>query len=185
MKKFVKKLLLAGVLLGLCGGTALFANGLENKNAIGVFVLGSEQAVGGIQYERRFTDLISGKFGVMAFYNNDTYNSNPFNMNLTVETDFTLFENTWKDKISSRLFAYGMVGYLGFIDRSYNYNFEETRSEKQSEKMHNNAVASVGFGFDFVFFDHLSVPLQFGFMGTFPDDPQVGFCGGVAVRYSW
>jgi hypothetical protein len=176
----MKKLIIAAALVFTLA-TGLFANGLENKNAIGVYVIGSEQAVGGIQYERRFTDLISTKFGVFAFYNDDTY-SDPFNMNFTVETDFTLFENNWRDKICSRLFAYAMVGYIGFMERSWQY--AEPESTKV-EKMHNNAAASAGFGFDFIFFEHLSVPVQFGFMGTFPDDPQVGFCGGIGLRYSW
>ena len=177
----MKKLLIAAALVfALCGG--LFANGLENKNAIGMYVLGGDTSVGGIQYERRFSDLISTKFGVFAFYNNDTY-SDPFNANFTVETDFTLFENNWKDKICSRLFAYGMVGYVGQLERTWDY--EKAEGSQKTEKMHNNALASLGFGFDFIFFDHLSVPIQFGFMGTFPDDTQLGFCGGIGLRYAW
>ena len=162
--------------------TGLFANGLENKNAIGVYVIGAENSVGGIQYERRFSDLISTKIGVFAFYNDDTY-SDPFNANLTVETDFTLYENQWRDKIASRLFAYALAGYDARYERSYDYSKDDAGIK--TEKMHNNAIASLGFGFDFIFFDHLSVPVQFGFMGTFPDDPQVGFCGGIGLRYSW
>ena len=176
MKKFI---IAATLVLALAG--SLFAKGLENENAIGMYILGGEEAVGGIQYERRFSDFISAKVGVFAFYNDKTY-SDPFNANVTVETDFTLFESEWRDKISSRLFAYGMVGYTGSYERSYEYAEPENI---KTEKMHNNALASVGFGFDFIFFDHLSVPIQFGFMGTFPDDPQVGFCGGIALRYTW
>lgn len=176
----MKKLIIAATLVLALAGS-LFANGLDNNNAIGMYVIGGENAVGGIQYERRFSDLFSTKFGVFAFYNDSGY-SDPFNASFTVEGDFTLFENTWRDKISSRLFAYGMMGYTGTYERSYEYAEPES---KKIEKMHNNALASVGFGFDFIFFDHLSVPIQFGFMGTFPDDPQVGFCGGIALRYTW
>ena len=85
----MKKLILLTTLFVL--GTGLFANGLGNQNAIGVFVLGTdEQAVGGIQYERRFTDIVSTKLGVFAFYNEKSY-SDPFNMSVSLETDFTLF----------------------------------------------------------------------------------------------
>lgn len=181
----MKKLLVTLTVL-ITIATGLFANGLENQNAIGVFVLGTDdQTVGGIQYERRFSDLFSTKLGVFAFYNDKTY-SDPFSMNVTLESDFTLFENNWKDKIGSRLFAYGMVGYIGRMERSYEYvDGSSSYQSKQIEKMHNNMTASLGFGFDFIFFEHLSVPIQFGFMGTFPDDPQLGFCGGVGLRYSW
>ena len=178
----MKKLILTLTVL-LTLATGLFANGLENKNAIGVYVIGAEQSVGGIQYERRFSDLISTKIGVFAFYNNDTY-SDPFNANITVETDFTLFENQWRDKIASRLFAYAMLGYDARYERTYTYP-DGAEHPVKIEKFHNNAIASLGFGFDFIFFDHLSVPVQFGFMGTFPDDTQVGFCGGIGLRYSW
>ncbi len=176
----MKKLIIAATLVLALAGS-LFANGLDNQNAIGMYVLGGENSVGGIQYERRFSDFFSTKVGVFAFYN-DKSNSDPFNANVTVEGDFTLYENDWRDKISSRLFAYGMVGYVGVYERTWDYGEPES---KKIEKMHNNALASVGFGFDFIFFDHLSVPIQFGFMGTFPDDPQVGFCGGIALRYTW
>ena len=177
----MKKLIIAAALV-FALGSSLFANGLENNNAIGMYVLGGDTSVGGIQYERRFSDLISTKFGVFAFYNDDTY-SDPFNASFTVETDFTLFENNWKDKICSRLFAYAMAGYVGVYERTWNYDAPE--GSQKTEKMHNNALASLGFGFDFIFFDHLSVPIQFGFMGTFPDDTQVGFCGGIGLRYAW
>ena len=177
----MKKLIIAAALV-FALGSGLFANGLENSNAIGMYVIGGDTSVGGIQYERRFSDFFSTKVGVMAFYNNDTY-SDPFNANVTVETDFTLYENNWRDKICSRLFAYSMVGYTGKLERTWNYDAPEGSQKK--EKLHNNALASLGFGFDFIFFDHLSVPIQFGFMGTFPDDTQVGFCGGIGIRYAW
>ena len=178
----MKKIILSmTILLALAG--SLFANGLDNQNAIGMYILGGENAVGGIQYERRFSDLFSTKFGVFAFYNDKNQYSDPFNGSFTVEGDFTLFENTWKDKISSRLFAYGMIGYTGVYER--NRSYDDNDNPIVTEKMHNNAITSVGFGFDFIFFDHLSVPIQFGFMGTFPDDPKIEFCGGVALRYTW
>ena len=163
--------------------TGLFANGLENKNAIGMYILGSESAVGGIQYERRFTDLLSTKFGAYAVYHNDS-NYDPFNCSFTVETDFKLYETNWRDKVASRLFAYALAGYMGSIVYEYDYTNENPDSTKKKVTS-NDAVTSIGFGFDFIFFDHLSVPIQFGFMGTFPDNPNVAFCGGIALRYTW
>ena len=178
----MKKLIIMAAMLFTLAG-AVFANGLENKNAIGVYLLGAESAVGGIQYERRFTDLISTKFGVYAMY--DSYSTyQPFHCNFSVETDFKLYETNWRDKVASRLFAYALAGYMADSEYSYDYSVENPESTKKLKKS-NDAVASLGFGFDFIFFEHLSVPIQFGFMGTFPDDPQVGFCGGIGLRYSW
>ena len=73
------------------------------------------------------------------------------------------------------------AGYDARIARTYDYE----NDKKKTETFVSNAIASAGFGFDFIFFDHLSVPVQFGFMGTFPNEPKVGFCGGIGVRYSW
>lgn len=176
----MKKLFLSVSLCLFCFG-ALFAGGLENKNAIGVYVVGAERPICGIQYERRFNDFIGMKFGTFAFYNKDS-EENPFDLSFTLETDFTLFQSEWKDKIASRLFAFCMVGYETFYGREIVY---DNGPQVKSEKFHNNAMVNAGFGFDFIFFGHLSVPLQFGFMGYFPDDTSVGFSGGIALRYSW
>lgn len=182
MKHTLKRLVILGILASSI--SLLFANGLENKNAIGIYVIGAETPIGGIQYERHFTDFISEKFGVYAFYNNNNdYTSNPFEFNVTAETDFKLYETNWKDKVASRLFAFAMLGYDIKIERETHY--AEPEGSYSEEKVINNALAAVGFGFDFIFFDHLSVPVQFGFMGTFPDTPNIGFCGGIALRYSW
>lgn len=181
MKHTLKRLVILGILASSI--SLLFANGLENKNAIGIYVIGAENPIGGIQYERHFTDLISEKFGVYAFYNNNDYTSNPFEFNVTAETDFKLYETNWKDKVASRLFAFAMLGYDIKIERETHY--AEPEGSYSEKKVINNALAAVGFGFDFIFFDHLSVPVQFGFMGTFPDTPNIGFCGGIALRYSW
>ena len=89
MKKSFKKIIVMSVLMSAL--TALFANGLDNKNNIGMYFIGADDSIGGLQYERRFSDLISEKFGFYAFYNEDSYTTEPFNMNVTLETDFNLF----------------------------------------------------------------------------------------------
>ena len=81
MKKLLKRLLAAAVLI--CTAAVAFADALNNKNAIGIYVIGSERPVGGIQYERRFTDLFSTKFGTYALVRNqsDYYNDTPIDFN--------------------------------------------------------------------------------------------------------
>lgn len=175
----MKKVFITFTMLFMFAGLS-FASGLDNKNAIGAYVLGADPTIGGLQYEHRFTDLVSSKIGAFVFYNNDTY-SDPFNMNISLQTDFTLYENEWRDKIASRLFAYALAGYTANIERGYDY----VNDVQKKEEFHQNAIASIGFGFDFIFFEHLSVPVQFGFMGSFPNDTRIGFCGGVGIRYAW
>ena len=183
MKKSLKKILILSVLISTF--TSLFSNGLDNKNNIGMYFIGADSSIGGLQYERRFSDLISEKFGLYTFYNEDSYSTEPFNMNVTFETDFNLFETSHEAKVGSRLFAYGLAGYEATIHREYHYNEGSSQTEKQEEEVLHNALLSIGFGFDFIFFNHLSVPIQFGFMAKFPNRPNIGFCGGTALRYSW
>ena len=185
MKKLLKRLLAAAVLI--CSVTLAFADALDNKNAIGIYVIGSERPVGGIQYERRFTDLFSTKFGTYALVRNqsDYYNDTPIDFNFVLEPDFKLFETSWNGKVCSRLFAFGLLGYE-FSEKSY-YHYDETIHTNIYDKTsyEHGLIVGAGFGFDFIFFGHLSVPIQFGFTGTIDKDPFVGFGGGIALRYSW
>ena len=181
MKKIILTLT---VLLTLTAG--LFANGLENKNAIGMYIIGSETPVGGIQYERRFTDIFSSKFGTYLSYSNVENSGTPIEFNFTVEPVFTLFETTWKDKVCSRLFAYGLAGYDYTMKNESHWDDITYKRVVDSTKHQHSLIAGAGFGFDFIFFGHLSVPIQFGFMGNLNDsDSNIGFCAGIAVRYSW
>ena len=185
MKKTIQTIIIAGILL--CMGSFAFADALDNKNAIGMYVIGSERPVGGIQYERRFTDLISTKFGTYALIRDKNYyNTTPVEFNFVVEPDFCLYQTSWNDKVSSRLFAFGMIGYDYQQNVSYHYDrtLDEQVADPKTDK--DSLIVGAGFGFDFIFFGHLSVPLQFGFTGTLePEDPFLGFGGGIAIRYSW
>ena len=186
MIKFIKKLAVIGTLFII--GASAFASGLDNQNAIGLYVIGAETSIGGLQYERRFTDVLSVKFGGFASYQNrDTYNSGEAQFNFVVEPDFTLYEADWGSKVGSRLFAFGLVGYD--YQRICLSRWDTTDPNKRlADEVKNqySLVGAAGFGFDFIFFGHLSVPIQFGFLGMLNTiDPNVGFCAGVGLRYSW
>ena len=187
MKLNLKKFALAAVIAAVCSCPSLFANGLDNKNAIGMYIIGAETPVGGIQYERRFTDIFSTKFGTYIYYSNsDNYIGTPVTFNFTVQPDFTLFETSWKEKVCSRLFAFGLVGYEYDLIRDSHWDDTLGKTVTENAKNRHSLIAGAGFGFDFIFFGHLSVPIQFGFMGTINDtDPNVGLGAGIAIRYSW
>ena len=186
MKLNIKKLAMAAIIAVTCSCPSLFASGLDNKNAVGMYIIGSETPIGGIQYERRFTDLFSTKFGTYVYYTKPDKSDTPIEFNFTVEPDFTLFETSWKDKVCSRLFAYGLAGYDYALINETHWDDHTYKWVVDSKKNRHSLIAGAGFGFDFTFFGHLSIPLQFGFMGTLNDtDPNIGFCAGIAVRYAW
>lgn len=184
MKKIIKIILAGLFVLGL--GSNIFASGLDNKNAIGMYIIGANDPIGGIQYERALSDVVSEKVGIFAFYNNDDY-SEPYRFSVSSETDFKLFETTWKEKVSSKLFAYGLFGYKCFGEREYIYPNKTAYDDPidVNDTFYQNIFAGLGFGFDFIFFDHLSVPIQFGFIGEFPYNLNIGFSAGVSIRYTW
>ena len=180
MNKRLRKILCILVLSGLSFGA--FAGGLDNKNGIGTYVFMADRPFGGLQYERRVGDSnsVGLKFGLFAYYDNDS-TTEPLNMSFTMEVDYSLFETTYKDKICSRLFLYALAGYQGGIDRKWDYVNEAPKEET----FYNNALTSLGVGFDFIFMDHLSVPLQLGMVGIFPYQTKIGFTVCLGVRYVW
>lgn len=182
MKKIGKIILAAALVFGFAA-TAVSAEEEYNKNAIGVYVLGAYNTVGGIQYERRFNDLISTKFDTYIYYTGRESADIPFEYNVNTEVDFTLYEDTIGKICTSRLFAYGLVGNSGYYICPSEYRDDGWVQLPGSWQQ--DLVVSVGFGFDFVFFKHLSIPCQFGFIGNFPYDASAGFCGGAGLRYSW
>ncbi len=186
MRFNLKKFAVAAVIAAVCSCPALFANGLDNRNAIGMYIIGAETPIGGIQYERRFTDLFATKFGTYIYYSSPNNTDTPIECNFTVEPNFTLFETAWKDKVCSRLFAFGLLGYDYAKKNETHWDDTVYKRVVDSTKNQHSFIAGAGFGFDFTFFGHLSVPIEFGFMGTLNDtEPNVGFCAGIAVRYSW
>ena len=162
-------------------------SGLAFKNAIGAYFLWNYKSpVGGIQYDRWFTDLFGTKFNFYIFY--DPSENSIWNhiMDYTVSTEFTLklYETAFNDEFASRLFAFCMIGHRGYIERSYvrddysnNYVFKELYTPI--------VLTSIGFGFDFIFAEHLSLPIQIGFMCSFPNDKYAALCIGTGIRYTF
>lgn len=161
-------------------------NGLENKNAIGAYFLGSQSPIGGIQYERRFNNVVSMKSNGYIFYNTqNSFFEHSLDYNINAEFDFRMYEYAWRESFASRLYAFVLVGHRGFVDNNSYYDENLYNYVYVPGDYHATAIGSIGFGFDLFFYDHLSIPLQVGFMGSFPNDPYAGLCIGTAVRYSF
>ena len=185
MKKMIKILIAAGALLmGSVAG--VFASPLENKNALGLYVLGGEPVVSGLQYERRYNDIVSQKFDLFVVINPESTSIllDKYNVNFNTELDFTLFKAPWGDHFGSRLFAYGLAGYQFRSVNTYEYD-RDAGKEIYGVKTTNQLILGGGFGFEFLIADHLSIPVQLGFIGAVFDDPCANFCAGIAIRYSW
>ena len=162
------------------------AHPLENKNAIGLRVLGGGSnyggaCVGGIQYERRFSEIISMKFDVFGYATPDKSYSENAAVSVSSEIDFKLYQARWGEHCGSRLFAYILGGYNGVSNVSYTDGNSDTYAAKWSSSL----IGSAGVGMEFLLADHISIPIQIGFIGALIDNPCASMCGGIAMRYSW
>lgn len=176
MKKGIK-ILLASLAIFACGAVSAFAAPLDYESAVGVSVLSTFDTVtvGGLQYQRWFSD----KFGFQAegsiFYEP---NSN-LDYNVSVEFQYKLFETPMGTKNATILYGWVLAGHRGFQETYY--NSETNKTIKQ--KFNADVIAGVGFGFDVMLLNHISIPFNFGIVGEFPNKPAAGFCLGSGVRY--
>ncbi|MCR4741667.1 MAG: hypothetical protein K5866_02180 [Treponema sp.] len=160
-------------------------SGLAFRNAIGgYFVWNYKSPIGGIQYERWVTDLLSTKFNFYVFYDPSENFIWEHLMDYTITTEFNLklYETAFNEEFASRLFAFLMLGHRGYSIRTYERD-ESYNISGYSDSYYPVMLASLGFGFDFIFAEHLSIPFQIGFMGAFPNDEYAALCIGTGIRY--
>lgn len=177
MKKI--KLIIAALAVLTLGISAVSANPNDYHNAVGIFAITDfeENAVGGIQFQKWVTDKIGFQIEGSIFYNADTYKS--FSANFNAEMQYKLFQTNMGEKNASVLYAWVLAGGKGNSTDWY----DESAGKRVNGETLFNATLGLGFGFDFNFINHLSVPIQFGFMGTFPNTLAAGFAIGTGVRY--
>lgn len=179
MKKSIK-ILLASLVIFTCGAVSAFAAPLDYESAVGVSFLTTfdSMAIGGLQYQR----WISDKFGIQTegaiMYQPDSYN-NMLDYNINVEFQYKLFETPMGAKNATILYGWILAGHRGFQDKDYN----DATQKWTKQKFKADAVAGIGFGFDVMLLNHISIPFNFGLVGEFPNDSAAGFCLGSGVRY--
>lgn len=179
MKK-LKRLILCFAFL-LCFGTVkTFANPIDYNNSIGFYYLFGENLLNyGLQYQHWFTDRIGLTTEGMVYYSTSSSYSNPsFSANVNAEFDFMLFSATFSEHTGMKLYSFLEAGYLGGLDNSYNSKIGAYEST-----FYNNLIAAVGFTAEFDFFEHISIPLKFGFGGKLPYEASVGFVFGSGIKF--
>ena len=157
--------------------------GLEARNGLGVAYFspdiggGSDQYLGGLCYQHWFNDKVGLEAGGAVNWDpKSTYN--PLDYNIYCEGDYILFTSNFSSKYSTRLFTWGVIGHTGKIDSKYNVE----KGEYEEGEFFPNFRAGAGFGFDIIFFKHISVPLKFGFTGSLNG---AGFTFGGGIKYLW
>lgn len=179
MKKGIKILLIASAFF--CFGAAgLAAKPLDNTTAVGVYATGNVNLDAASAYGLQFEKQFSRRFGLGllgAAYYDDKFDN--FSTNVNLEVKYTLIDSDFGNHFGSRFYIYTMGGYNGWS------SFSKNESGEKVVNYINDAFVSVGFGLEFLLVDHLSLPVNFGFAGRFPYEPNAGFCLGAGIRYSF
>lgn len=179
MKK-MKKLVLSFVFLLCFASVKTFANPIDYNNSIGFYYMfGENLANYGLQYQHWFTGRIGLTTEGMVYYSTSSYYSNPsFSANVNAEFDFMLFSSAFSEHTGMQLYAFLEAGYLGGIDNNYN-----STSGAYESSFYNNLITAVGFISEFDFFEHISIPLKFGFCGKLPYNASIGFVFGSGIKF--
>ncbi|MCK9169102.1 MAG: hypothetical protein M0P01_01660 [Treponema sp.] len=168
----------------LLSAVQVWANPLDFKNAVGVFAMSnSATSVYGLQYQSWCTDRIGFQIEGAAYYDSASGAYKPLDYNIAAEFQYRLYDTTWGTRTGTSLYAWLLAGHRGFIQNSYSWSDETESSEKTDSLYYADVIAGIGFGFDIMFVNHLSIPVQFGFMGQFPTESAIGFSFGTGLRY--
>ncbi len=176
MKKGIK-ILLASLAIFACGTVSAFAAPLDYESAVGVSILTTFETVnvGGLQYQRWINDKFGFQVEGSIFYEPDY----DFDYNIAAEFQYKLFETPMGTKNATILYGWVLAGHRGFQNTSYDY----VTDVRTKDKFMADALLGVGFGFDVMLLNHISIPFNFGIVGEFPNKPAAGFCLGSGVRY--
>lgn len=144
------------------------------KNALGAFFLLTEDPIGGLEYQRWLNDKVGLTAQVSLFYNKYSYsNTTVFNYAFNLQTDISLYRFETKN-FASNLYSWFLVGTNG-----------AARTEEGKTYFSPNVILGAGFGFELIFWKHLSIPIQMGYVGAFPSSNYMNFSVGSGIRYKF
>ena len=182
MKKGFKILFVFSILVGF-NLAHISANPLENKTAVGVYGMGAmtnvDASTAGLEFEKWITPNFALGIIGSAFYNDSSYQD--FSANVSLQFKYSMINSDFGDHFGSRFYAYAVAGYNGWSISKW----DSDTYEYVATEYFNDVFVSLGFGIEWLLIDHLSLPLNFGFAGRFPENPTAGFCMGTGIRYSF
>lgn len=179
----------------------------EYPNALGGFY--GEIGGTGLSYQRWFGKLgVHTAFGLLyteedTFYMEDAYSpesvtQTPFTYNLGAEVAYRVYSDSYLDWFDGCLYVFAGAMHTGNFVTTYNYEQTavdvggvDTYAYKDKSGPAYVPVISPGFGIglEFVFFNHLSIPFEFGLMGAWalgsimPIDAGLKVQAGLRYRY--
>ena len=169
MKKIISLLVIIALLL-----MPIFAEAAENENdkdgsaALGMYFCTGEFSMIGLHYQQWF-----GNHGVMvsAGLTGDTINA-------VAEYEYCVYSAKFTETLNSRLYVWVLGGVNCVNDHKYN-----NATGEYEPNFYVDGLASLGIGMEFVWWKHLSIPVQFGYIVELPNNTKMSFCFASGVRY--
>jgi len=183
MKKTLK-IVLATIILSVCGAMSMAADPMDYKNAIGMYYMNNTGACG-LQYQNWITHRIGFQVEGYAGYNqNHYYTPAEYQFSIASQLLFNIYENPLSEKTGVNFYGWLLGEYKGYNDLKYVYpSNENTQGYYDPSGYLQQFSLGAGFGFEFMFWKHLSIPLEFGYAGTISKDPWMGFVIGSGLRF--
>ncbi|MCR4940973.1 MAG: hypothetical protein K5930_12840 [Treponemataceae bacterium] len=163
-----KILILSLILLFALGPCFAEEPELDGKIALGMGFGVGEFSMVGLQYHQWL-----GSHGIFA-----TVGLSDDHKSALLGYQFCVYETSFTDILNSRLYVWvdGGADYMTYSQFSYDGGDPSPESQF-------NAVAAGGIGMEFVWWHHLSVPVQFGYVAKFPNNTSMSFYFTSGVRY--
>ncbi len=92
--------------------------------------------------------------------------------------EYCVYSTSFTEILNSRLYVWieGGADYLKYSEYS-------SVTDRTVERSCVDAVAALGIGMEFIWWNHLSVPVQFGYVAKFPNRSGMSFYFSSGVRY--
>ncbi|HCM27459.1 MAG: hypothetical protein A2Z99_05790 [Treponema sp. GWB1_62_6] len=156
-------------------------------NALGVF--GSSLAGhsgGGLHYQRWFERIGIAITAGGLYSPDDDSGGAVLDYSAEFSVQYRVFGEDYSRWFSGQLYVWGLAGHVGYILNDYESDPDsENDGEYVTLPYVGDAVAGAGIGIETILFEHFSVPLEFGYIGQLPNDPNLQFSFGGGLRYRY
>lgn len=158
----------------------------KNKNAAGVYTMGwiapKSDSVAGLQFQHWFDNNLGFQLELGGYARKDCYYWYDYDLESHKEDEYlrsyfsaathllyNVFSTNQAKIFYTRFYLWGMGGVIMLSDYENSFLL--------------NGCAGVGIGAEFVVWHRMSIPVEFGFSGSFPTDLSMSFSAATGIRF--
>jgi len=140
----------------------------------------SDNGIYGLNYQRWFENNVGLETTFGGSFNPSERSDNYLCVNGQIQ--YRIFQSATDRPFVGQFYFWGMGGYICAQKTTWTYNYETNESDRKT-KIINNACGGLGIGAEIVFWERISIPVEFGLCGDFPDVPNIGFSASSGIRF--